>query len=385
MKLVLEPEDVWLFRDGRPFNAGEDHVAQSRFPPLPSVMQGVVRALYLLQQGISIDDYLNSSENTVIGPLADGALPSSFQVKGPFVCRRGDTNVELLFPMPADVNVQPQYCRVQPAAEGRFASGSASSLPPDLRPLISEGRSDPAEGYLNASGLAVYLTGGGPSDSDVVAIDKILGHDYRVGIGMDSGTQTTREGMLYSAHFSALNDGRGAAVASADREVSGKATGLAVSVEGVPLNEHGLAWVGGERRCGRYHTVNWPDPEEPDGLREKVASGRFLLYLLTPCVFRSDDGLCTWQPDWGAFGLPAPVGVALPSSIDTGGWDMAAGKSKPGRAAVSAGTVYFFDYRRELEHAEVASLFEQHWFKPLPGPDAQIGMGIALIGGWDYA
>ena len=39
--ILIEPTDVWLFRDGRPFNRGQDHSAQSVFPPLPTVMQGV--------------------------------------------------------------------------------------------------------------------------------------------------------------------------------------------------------------------------------------------------------------------------------------------------------------------------------------------------------
>ncbi|HXG18262.1 MAG TPA: type III-B CRISPR module-associated Cmr3 family protein, partial [Methylomirabilota bacterium] len=44
MYLFLEAIDVWLFRDGRPFDARSDHRAESLFPPYPSVMQGAIRS-----------------------------------------------------------------------------------------------------------------------------------------------------------------------------------------------------------------------------------------------------------------------------------------------------------------------------------------------------
>lgn len=48
--LFMQAEDVLLFRDGRPFNAGSDHEARSLFPPPPSVIQGVLRSHYLVHK-----------------------------------------------------------------------------------------------------------------------------------------------------------------------------------------------------------------------------------------------------------------------------------------------------------------------------------------------
>ncbi len=42
--LLIEPLDVLLFRDGRPFSAGMDHLAGSVFPPLPSTIAGFIRS-----------------------------------------------------------------------------------------------------------------------------------------------------------------------------------------------------------------------------------------------------------------------------------------------------------------------------------------------------
>ncbi|MBL8152360.1 MAG: CRISPR-associated protein Cmr3, partial [Blastocatellia bacterium] len=40
MNLFIEPSDVWLFRDARPFAAGEQSRATSLFPPTPRTIQG---------------------------------------------------------------------------------------------------------------------------------------------------------------------------------------------------------------------------------------------------------------------------------------------------------------------------------------------------------
>jgi CRISPR-associated protein Cmr3 len=40
MQIVIRPMDVWLFRDGKPFMAGEDHAAETLFPPSPFTLQG---------------------------------------------------------------------------------------------------------------------------------------------------------------------------------------------------------------------------------------------------------------------------------------------------------------------------------------------------------
>ena len=45
--LLLNPTDTIFFRDGRPFNMGEDTYAQGIFPPPPSVLYGALRTAYM--------------------------------------------------------------------------------------------------------------------------------------------------------------------------------------------------------------------------------------------------------------------------------------------------------------------------------------------------
>jgi len=380
MKLFIEPLDVWLFRDGRPFNAGEDHVASSQFPPSPSVMQGVIRTLYLVQKGVSFEKYKDSdtcSARSVIGSPSDEPLPAGFLIKGPLVARSNGDVAELLWPMPADVRVQSPYAVVRPARAERIPKGFDSSLD-GLAPLLpsDEGPEIPS-GFLTLSGLQKYLAAKPLASSDVIPEEDIVKTDHRVGIGLEPGKKVVSEGLLYSPHFSSLRD----------------KVGLAVEVSGVDgLAGKGLTRIGGEARGAAYREVDWQKPQEPPDLRRIITeSGRFLLYLATPGLFRSttsgEERYSSSPESWNDTGIPASaklVGMAIGTPIAIGGWDMANNRPKPTKPGVRAGTVYFFDCEEQLTPQETGELFERRWFHALPGPHAQIGMGITLIGGWDY-
>ncbi|MBV9614034.1 MAG: hypothetical protein JO031_01100, partial [Ktedonobacteraceae bacterium] len=44
MRIFIQPCEVLLFRTGHPFNAGENHYADTLFPPTPETLQGAIRA-----------------------------------------------------------------------------------------------------------------------------------------------------------------------------------------------------------------------------------------------------------------------------------------------------------------------------------------------------
>ena len=45
--MLIEPGDVWSFRDGRPLLAGGGSITRSLFPPAPLTVQGAIRSLIL--------------------------------------------------------------------------------------------------------------------------------------------------------------------------------------------------------------------------------------------------------------------------------------------------------------------------------------------------
>src|SRR5207248_3106902 len=96
MYLFLEAIDVWLFRDGRPFDALSDHRAESLFPPYPSVMQGAIRSHHLVVKGI---DLRNPRQiESEVGTALDY---KDLRIRGPFLARHELGRVIRYLPIPA--------------------------------------------------------------------------------------------------------------------------------------------------------------------------------------------------------------------------------------------------------------------------------------------
>lgn len=57
MWLTINPLDVWMFRDGKPFTSGDSHIAQSLFPPSAFTIQGMLRWLLIEHSGVDWDEY----------------------------------------------------------------------------------------------------------------------------------------------------------------------------------------------------------------------------------------------------------------------------------------------------------------------------------------
>lgn len=376
-KLFLEPLDVTLFRDGRAYNAGEDHAAASIFPPPPSVIQGVLRTSYLVQNGVGLADYAggNNEANQAIGRPGDESVP--FTVKGPFMARQNGGGCELLFPWPADLIVtrgdEPACVPASPTK--RFGDTPKCSLPEGLLPVACP---DDLEGdtrfALSCSGLADYLLRGALGAQHTIQKNAFLKADTRVGLGLRPGVKTAEEGLLYSVSFNSLCSG----------------CGLAIEIERLQLDAAGMVKIGGEGRAAVYTTADWASPVEPTGIRDHIRdTGRFSLYLATPTLFETrDSGVWSWKTDdWTAAGLPASArlkGFACAGYSDYGGWDLVSRWPRPMKRCVNAGSVYFFDCESGISDQQVKSLFDQRWFQAMPGRYKNVGVGITLIGEWDY-
>jgi CRISPR/Cas system CMR-associated protein Cmr3 (group 5 of RAMP superfamily) len=144
--IFIEPSDVWLFRNARPFAAGEQGRAVSLFPPTPRTIQGVIRSARLAQSGEPFDFRCWSPAlQTEIGRPDDfGAL----RVRGPLVARRVGQDVLPFFPLPLDVTKLNGTWRILPPQQ---AQRFETNWHPALLPLLpaSEGEPDKFEpGWL---------------------------------------------------------------------------------------------------------------------------------------------------------------------------------------------------------------------------------------------
>lgn len=373
MNIFIEPCDVWLFRDGRPFAPNERGRAVSLFPPTPQTVQGVIRSARIAQESSA------SFTNQSTWP-AEVGTPDNFgnlQLRGPLVARRrSNGGVQRFFPLPMDVTKLKS-----PLPDGRdsetwhiLAPRPAPDLETnwhhrDLQPLLPP----PGEPmkfdlvWLDESALAAYLRSTAPTDDTVTKTDCLFSHEPRLGVQVDSRPKRPVEGMLYQVEY-----------VRPEADV-----GLLVEVEGVTLPRSGLLQLGGEARAGRYETVMTGVTLSPDGcLTDGDKPLRFKAYFATPALFGHG-----WLPDpinpgtlhgnWRGIDLKL-IAAAIGKPQAIGGRDIARGDSQRAiRRAVPAGSVYFFE-----TNADANDVFAAFNGQCVSDVDARIGFGLCYAGGW---
>jgi CRISPR-associated protein Cmr3 len=346
-RFFLEPVDVWFFRTGKPFTAGEDQWAQSFFPPTPNTIQGAIRSRVLAAWG-GLDALENKKlQELVGGPASYGRL----RLRGPFLAHcKDEDGVECYFPLPADVVKSKdggQFCRLH---VGKWGETLVNPPADGLRPLLppGEGEFEADSGWLAESEFKKYLQG---QPFAVTPSCKLFKQEHRLGIGLDYGLKCPRGQMLYQAEFIRPKDNVGLVV---DVGVEGEDDALGA----LCLPEEGWLALGGEARAARFREVAVVEDDRP------TADGRFTLYFATPARF--DDG---WRPN-----VPARlVATAVKRPRMIGGWDLAAQEAKPICRYVPAGSVYFYES-------------DQPWSPSGPVTDdedeACIGFGQVFVGRW---
>ncbi len=367
MTIFIEPSDVWLFRDGRPFAPNERGRAVSLFPPTPQTMQGIIRSARLAhsQEPFDYRRWSDALKSEIGQPDNFGSL----RLRGPLVAKREGNSVKPLFLLPLDViRLQGGWHILAP----RFASHlKVNWRQSALQLLLPPDESEPCKfevGWLSEKELLIYLGGGTLSDASVTQTDSLFRHEARFGVQIDSKPKRPPEGMLYQVEFVRLHDG----------------VGLLLEVGGVSLPDVGLLQMGGEARSGRYESVSplLPLPRDKRVLPVVGNNLRFKLYFATSAIFHSG-----WLPKWlnpqslsGRYnGVEVRlISAAVGRSQPIGGRDISKrDRQRPVRRAVPAGSVYFFE--TEASEDDVFQAFDGQC---LSDADAQIGFGFCFVGGW---
>ncbi|MEM3554082.1 MAG: type III-B CRISPR module-associated protein Cmr3 [Candidatus Bathyarchaeia archaeon] len=364
MELLIKPVDVWLFREGRPFSAGEDHDAATIFPPTPFTLQGAIRTKVLVDKGVDFSQFTSPDPDVGYGDNF-----GKLRLIGPMLVRkRQDGKWERLIPMPADgVKLGENFALLKPRQ-----LPFKTNLPEGLQLLWAKGeRIGEAKGWLPESEWARYLQGEAPKQ--VVNSDDLFALEPRFGIAIDRGKRTTQTQMLYRATFVRLKDD----------------VALWAKVESVNLqSKKGFLRFGGEGRSAIYELVEplqnftsyMPKLEKQSGVV------RFKVVLISPAWF--SDG---WQPkdgDWSKiFGTPVRlIAAAIPRPQKFGGFDVARGEPKPIRNFVPAGSVYFFEADEQPKVDENFAFTETpDEVRPQNNGEnawANIGFGKVLVGRW---
>ncbi len=367
----IEPHDVWMFRDNKPFTAQQSFVARSMFPPTPQTMQGAIRTHVIERASVGWSAYARGESpdlRQLVGtpPTADGPGElGSLRLRGPFVARRENGRIRRLTQMPMDVFRRKedlsQLVRLMPhpldfETESPLAGWQPLRLSPDAIPEEYE----EARGWLDDAALVEYMRGATPSSA--VKPGDLYHYDERIGLGLVHERRVAAEALLYHAEFVRLCDG----------------VGLLAGVSDGLLDERGILNLGGEARAAYYETVDYAPPTVE-------AQDRLTLVLLTPAYFSGG-----WQPangDWtpwvGATGRLVSAVIGKPLLIS--GWDVARNRAKTLYHYVPAGSVYRFENAvwqgQDIRFTETPQNLETG------GADAldhcAIGFGDVALGHWE--
>jgi CRISPR-associated protein Cmr3 len=350
--LFLEPVDVWLFRDGRPFDAGSAHRAESMFPPYPTVIQGAIRTHQLEIKNIDFNDK-SIIEKTVGKPDDYGNL----RLRGPFLARIENGKVVRYFPQPADAMVN-EGIKLFPAQPTQPLSHlKTSQILPYLfsSKTLSGKQSDQL--WLSQNTLIDYLDG---KNVEGVRSNELYLSENRTGIGMVD-KRVVDEGMLYEVGTIRLKEN----------------VGLVVEMDGYDepeWHQTGYFHLGGEKRLAYFSQKSIDELPLPSG---ELYQYRFKIYFATPTYFENG-----WQPSsWKKFfeGNVKLIAAALSHYETVGGFNWVANPNsslahRPARRFVPAGSVYYFEGKSQLKSDLIQQAVTEF--------GAEIGFGQIIIKEW---
>ncbi|HFA48253.1 MAG TPA: type III-B CRISPR module-associated protein Cmr3 [Bacteroidetes bacterium] len=354
--IKFDATDTWFFRDGRPFNAGEESWANSLFPPYPSVLYGVMRTVFFANNMPEL-----SKANTAGDPSA------RLRIIHYGLCFN---DVGLSFPLPADLirkkgenNLQPLQLKTRPPS-------LVSSYEKHYTHILQSPFPDKSDNLFGQSALSLpefcqYLLGQMPSNA--IEFKDYSSPEYKVGLGRNRDTRQAEEGMLYKVTYRRPT-GLVKNMKNPTRSVS-----LSVAIDGLSLSDNGLTKFGADGKLAVFSKLE-PTPEMPAA--PIIGKGEiFKMYLATPAIFKEG-----WAPLalFKKYGLKICT-AAIGKPLSIGGWDMQNKRPKPMRKALPAGSVY---YLQEVESGNAQGFVNAFHAKALQCVDSlgHQGFGIAFFG-----
>lgn len=425
--VFLEPVDVWSFRDGRPFDAGEVFEAASIFPPAPWTVLGSLRTALLRRTCPDPERYAGRAARPTDCPVCgqgpckaidtvgrpDG--PAPFRLTPALPARKGaDGRIVRFFPTPADLAVvegegtapgtgqrEPLVTCVRLAPmelpRGVATSGGA------LRPVGHVGPERPKPfptDWLAERELGAYLAGRPelperrlerPDAWTGEAHDAAATRDrrppparfpeLRIGIGMDYHQNTVRTGRFYVREAVRLAEGAEPATNKSAQAAGWWTFGLTATVDQDLRLHDETVRLGGDGRLARV-----TETEAPPWPAGSAGRRRFRLYLAAPTFlarghvpgFIDRETLVGRWPD-GDFTVRLSA-VALAPAAVVGGWNLARQEPRAIRRLVGAGSVFYFEL---IEGREDDVLRAAHGRAFCDDEVmARAGFGLAFVGEW---
>lgn len=363
--LFIEPCDVWMFRDNKPFTGGQNFVARSMFPPTPQTMQGALRTAVIDHSSATWDQNGLNLPDGIKALIGDEHKLGQFTLNGPYVAKLDHNKYQRLHRVPLDVlhhKTDGHLITLQPQPGAQFISNAP--LGEQWQPLLLPANTEAPEAYEGASGWItddqLELWQKGKDIGKLIPSGEIYSYESRVGLGIDYSQRGHKLSQFYQAEFVRLASDHGLLV-----EVSA----AMFAAHGGTLPESGTINFGGEGRFAHYQTVS--QVETPP---IEANAGRIKIVLLTPAYFTDGAYPLNWSP-WLQSGTLVSAAIGKPLYLS--GWDLKNNRAKPLYHFVPAGSVYYF--KDAMLNDKIAPLTETPDGRP---PYHLMGYGQIAIGQW---
>ncbi|WP_027003419.1 type III-B CRISPR module-associated protein Cmr3 [Hugenholtzia roseola] len=381
MILQIEAVDTLFFRDGKPFEMGDEVWANGIFPPLPSVFYGAIRTTYFSQYPEKLS--LVNTENDPTKKL---------KIKGVYLLKGTRPH----FTMPTEM-VEKEFL-VQEGMEQKESRAFYENNPIQNEVVFSSnplflnpyGEVEGANGFIERGLLNKYLKDEFEATKDYYELNNYISDEYKVGIGRQNATRTTEEGKLYRVKLNHLET-----IERAGKEIRRNKTYFLVDINLEVLGgdfKPNFLKLGGENKialCSKYDkAIKIEQPE----------IGKFFkLYFLSPAIFKKSEdkehrGEGGWLPDCFVLDQTQKAyigtwkGVKLKllrsfvnGSVAVGGFDVKEKQPKPMYKAVPAGTVYHFEILENSYSLDIHQVFG-NLDTPLSDEYAEQGFGLSIVG-----
>ena len=342
MKILIKPFDTLFFRDGKPFDMGEETIASTNYLPSPLTIHGALTSLLISQNKVPLDEAKK--------------LKNSIKITDISIVKENN----ILYPIPLDILIDEEENKaylLNKNSEKIFhnINNIKNLLFTDKTSLKSKNV------FISEVDLEDYLN----NKKEIYYENEIHSYEYKIGIGLNRKINTVEEGKLYRVPLVRLNDEVKFLV---EFEI------LNGEFKNISLNDLGYIKLGGENKVSFYKKVS--NANHQMDINKDKFKGIFKLYLKTPAIFKNGY-IADWMLKGEYKGLTFNFLTCTVGRYKTiGGFDMKDNKIKTTLKAVPEGSVYYFE-TKETDLEKITQVFEEESISDFYKNE---GFGLVLVG-----
>jgi CRISPR-associated protein Cmr3 len=332
--IEIKAVDTLFFRDGKPFEMGEDSWAEGIFPPPMSVFYGAIRSAYFAEYPEKINTLNGENDPTKNLKITKIFLKkgNQFYLPAPFdFVKKKDEGNDTLYPLYLINN------------EEIYSNYSLSHLP-----YFNDNVENVNGHFISYTTFLRYYKTSGIKAIKGEDLNAFFKTEAKIGVGLNNYSRSSEEGKLFRVGLNRLNQDFDQKKNEFINEVSFV---IEYNLTYIPK----LLKLGAENKAAQINSID--SPSILDFNQEQLLSKYFKILLLTPTAFNDD-----WKPNIPD--LTTEVDVELISAfigkpISLGGWDIKNRCPKEMHKAVPAGSVYYYKIKNDKTLSDVIKAFSK--------------------------